>query len=90
VVREMASFGGCIMTIGDLLKAVDTLTTEELQMLRERLDQLQHDVRNPEPESLASALEKFREGLTDEQLDQIEWAMNVEVIKPPDKSAWQE
>lgn len=78
------------MTISDLLNAVDTLSAEELVMLRERLEQRQHHIAGETPDQLEHALDRLREGLTDEQLDQIEWAMNIEIIQPPDVSAWQE
>lgn len=77
------------MSIHDLLRAVDTLTADELRLLHERVEQRQLDIASKMPGALDHALDMLRSGLSDEQLNQIEWAMNLEIIQPPDKTAWQ-
>jgi hypothetical protein len=77
------------MTLNELIQAIETLTPEELQQLRARIEQRQREFVSGSANSLDRALAALRDGLTDEQIDQIEWAMNVEVIEPPDETAWQ-
>jgi hypothetical protein len=78
------------MTLNELLKTIDTLSAEELALLRERITQREREVVERKIEEFDRVIEALREGLTEEQLDLIEWAMNVETIQPPDDSLWQE
>jgi len=78
------------MTMQDILRAIDRLTPDELRQLRDYIEQQQHQIAQIEITQLDRALEALREGLTSEQLDQLEWAMNVETLTPTDRSAWQE
>ncbi len=66
------------MTLTELLQAIDTLSTEELQELREHIEQRQ---RAAAAETLVRALDDLREGLSDADLARLEWAMNVEIVQ---------
>ncbi len=74
------------MTLTQLLQAIDSLTAEELQELREHLEQRQ---RAAAAETLVRALDDLREGLSDADLARLEWAMNVEVVQKAERSTWQ-
>ncbi len=78
------------MLLAELIKAIEQLTAEELQALRAHLEQQkQYAPASAEKDALDAALEALREGLTAEQLDALEWAMNVETVRPVDKAEWQ-
>lgn len=74
------------MTPTELLRAIDTLSAEELQELREHIEQRQ---RAAAAETLVRALDDLREGLSDADLARLEWAMNVEVVQKAECSTWQ-
>jgi hypothetical protein len=85
------------MTLQDVMKAVDSLSPEELRELRTYLDQREstvhpaHEISSEErARRLDQAFEQLREGLTQEQLDEITEAMNAEYIEPFDEAAWKD
>lgn len=75
------------MTLQDMLKAVESLSAEEIRLLRERIEQIERDQRPPELDidALEQVFAELRAGFSDEDLDELEWAMNVEYIEPADK-----
>jgi len=86
-----------MMTLQDVIKAVETLSPEELRQLREFLDQLEgtpspaHDLPPEERiRRLDAAVEALREGLTQAELDEMTDAMNTEYIEPFDKDEWKD
>lgn len=75
------------MTLKEIQSAIDTLSLEELQQLRAYLDQREADLRpgpGKTPEErirlLHEAVAEIREGLTQEQLDDMTAAMNGKQI----------
>jgi hypothetical protein len=78
------------MTLQDVLRLLDQLTEGELERLREQIELRQKRRDWPGAAALDSAVKELREGLDERQLDQLEWAMNVETVPPLDRSAWQE
>lgn len=75
------------MDIQDILLAIDQLNPDELQQIRQRLDERQKRFQPQISEStlawkqrLDSAIAAFREGLSEEELAEITYAMNVEYI----------
>ncbi len=83
------------MTLQDMIKALDDLSPEERQRIREELegrDVLQeamdeaNDRQNMplDIEALKRLFGELREGFTQDDLDELEWAMNLEVIDPLD------
>jgi len=69
------------MILGDVLKAVDHLSHDELQRLRERIENREQQIAlrpgTVNMNALLSALEDIRAGLTEEEFAEIERAMNV-------------
>ena len=67
------------MRFQEILKAVDDLSVEEMRQLREHLEQKE---REQQPKLDIPALEKvfadLRAGFSEEDLKELEWAMNVE------------
>ncbi len=87
-----------MMTLHDVKKAVDKLSSDERRELREYLDQ-RESMEQPgsqlSPEErirrLDVAARALREGLTQEQLDEISEAMNEEYIEPlDDEDVWKD
>jgi len=71
------------MTLKDILQAVDKLSREELRHLREYVEQREwqiHPARGSSPEErirlIRSAASAIRQGMTQEQLDEMFAAMN--------------
>lgn len=86
-----------MMTLQDVIKAVATLSPEELRQLRAFLDQLEgtpspaHDLPPEERiRRLDAAVEALREGLTQAELDEMTDAMNTEYIEPFDEDVWKD
>ncbi len=69
-------------TLQEVLKAVDTLTPDELVELQHYVEQRQQTTPMSKAAALEAAIDALRDGLTDADLDEIEWAMNVEFTKP--------
>jgi hypothetical protein len=78
--------GGKQMTLNELMKAVDALSDEELRQLRDYVNQRHvHEHEQTElragtmnVDALMSAVEEIREGLTEQELDEMIAAMNEE------------
>jgi uncharacterized protein YeeX (DUF496 family) len=86
-----------MMTLQQIKQAVDSLSAEELRELREYLEQresLEQPVLILSPEErirrLDAAVEAIREGMTQEQIDEMIEAMNAEYIEPFDEDAWKD
>jgi septation ring formation regulator EzrA len=76
-----------MMTLQDVLKAVDQLSPDELRELRAYLDQREgtpHPTEELSAETRArrldAAVEALREGLTQAELDEMTAAMNAERV----------
>lgn len=86
-----------MMTLQDVIKAVDRLSPEELRELRSYLDQREstdqytHEL-TPEERirRMDAAVEAIREGMTQEQIDEMIEAMNAEYVEPFDEDAWKD
>ena len=79
------------MSLDELLRAIEDLSPDDLRRLREYLEERTYRLsETTQAGALEEALSALRDGLTDKQLDQLEWAMNVETVQPPEKTAWQE
>jgi hypothetical protein len=76
------------MILDEVLQAVDHLSHEELQRLRERIENREQQIAlrpgTVDMNVLLSALEDIRVGLTEEEFAEIERAMNEEYIEPLD------
>jgi len=72
------------VTLDQVIGLVDQLTDEERTALREYLDcqeaLFEHTFTLQRAAALHRAIEVLRHGLTEEQLDAFEWAMNFEHI----------
>jgi hypothetical protein len=86
-----------MMTLQEVIKVVDTLSPEELRVLRTYLDQREGTVQPalelaPEERArqLDEAFERLREGLTQKQIDEMTEAMNAEYIEPFDEDVWKD
>lgn len=83
------------MTLNEILKAVDELSPDERRQLRDYLDQQEqpaqeHRAGTMDINALMRAVDEFREGLTEEELDEMIALMNEEYIELWDESEWQE
>jgi hypothetical protein len=84
--------------LDELMRAVDELSDEELRQLRDYVNQ-RHTSDEEDTElragtmnvdALMRAVDEIREGLTQQELDEMIAAMNEEYIEPFDESEWQE
>jgi len=75
------------MALANLLKEVDRLSQEELQQLQEHIARRRRMARL---KAFDEAIAALREGLTEEQIDEIEQAMNAEYIEPVDLDEWRD
>ena len=79
------------MTLDKLKEAVDTLSPEERQHLREYIEQHETSpTKKLDMGALDQIFAELREGFSEKDLDELEWAMNVEVVEPLDESEWQD
>jgi hypothetical protein len=81
--------------LSDLYAAIDRLNPDEFRQLRAYIDQHAMPPRIVEDTqtratALKAALAEIREGLSEEDLDEMTWAMNYEYIEPLDPAdyAW--
>lgn len=76
------------MMLDEVLNAVDHLSADELQRLRERIENREQQMAlrpgTVDMKTLLSALEAIRAGLTDAEFADIERAMNEEYIESLD------
>jgi hypothetical protein len=93
------------MTFDDMLQAVETLSPDELERLYQRIGRIRLNTlidnsfvppefgdRDNLPldiEELKEISAALREGFTEQDLEELEWAMNVEYIEPLD-DIWDE
>jgi hypothetical protein len=68
-----------MMTLAEVMKAVDELSPDEIRQLRDYLDrrdaQQELDI-----EGIKQIFSELREGFTEQDLQELEWAMNGEDI----------
>ena len=78
------------MTLDELIKAVDTLSGEELRQLRDYVNSRPLYELSPEQriQMLDEASQAIREGLTQEELNEMTAVMNEEYIEPVDEAEW--
>lgn len=78
------------MTLDELMKAVDTLSGEELRQLRDYVNQRHAHKFSPEQriQMLDEASNAIREGMTQEELDEMIAVMNEEYVEPWDEAEW--
>jgi hypothetical protein len=70
-----------------VVQLVDQLTPAEKHALREHLDQVITPSDSSSVDRIArfnTAIDSMREGLTSQQLEELEWAMNYEFIAEDD------
>ena len=75
------------MTLQEIIEAVDALPLNEMQQVRQHIEQRETDEENPiiDIDAVEKALAELREGFSEEDLEELEWAMNVEYIEPLDE-----
>ncbi len=73
-------------TLRDLLQQLDTLSHDELEVVRRHIEERQQHTKSAAERMAAidAAIEAFNEDLSPEMLDKILWAMNVEFVNPVD------
>ena len=87
-----------MMTLQDVMKAIDVLPLDDLLQLRMYIDQRTTEAMPPavqlSPEERArrldAAFEQLRAGLTQTELDEMTEAMNAEYIEPFDETEWKD
>lgn len=83
------------MTLADLIHAVDTLSSDDLETLAthiqhqrgRRVDQGMSGDRHPKQLDIEAIMQTFAEladGFSETDLDELDWAMNNEFIEPLD------
>ena len=72
------------MNMQELLAEVDKLSPDELELLRQKIEQRQQAGQGFAVEKLEQAIEDLRAGLSEEDLLEIEWAMNASFPSKPD------
>lgn len=75
------------MTLKEIYRAVDELPADDLDALRDYIEQRK---RQTDIQRLRSGLAALREGLTENEIQQIEQAMNAKIIPEVDLSEWKE
>lgn len=79
------------MSIDDLLEAVDQLNPDELRQLQQRITARRQQM---SPDEVFATLQKafadIREGLSEEELQDMVDAMNHEYIEPVDDDLWRD
>jgi hypothetical protein len=75
------------MSLKEMIEAVDRLSPDEMRQLREHIEQKERETgkRELDIEAIEQVFADLREGFSEEDLDELEWAMNVEYIEPADK-----
>jgi hypothetical protein len=75
------------MTLEDIKRELDSihLSEEELRNLREHIERLE---RRKQAKTLLAALDELVEGLSEDQIHEMEQAINVEYIKPWNEAEW--
>jgi hypothetical protein len=67
------------MTLQDMMKAVEELSPDEMRQLRQQIEQIERE--SAQPKLDIAAIERvfadLREGFSEEDLDELEWAMNM-------------
>lgn len=66
------------MTLANLLEEIDRLSEEELRQIQEHIDRRRRETAQARADALMEAIDKLREGLTEEQIEEMEQAMNAE------------
>lgn len=89
------------MALSDLMREVKSLSSDELEALylfvqdqreyRRLTEQEPEETdRHPAPldmDDLKQIFAELRDGFSEHDLEELDWAMNVEVIKPPAENA---
>lgn len=75
------------MTFNELLKAVDQLNDDELTKLKEHIASREQQSNGMDIDEIERIFAEMREGFSEQDLDELEWAMNVEYVKPLDDDA---
>jgi hypothetical protein len=78
------------MTLQEMYQLIDKLSADEMRQLQEYIEQRQREEARERARAFMEAVEEMREGLTEEQLAQIEWAINYKYVEPPDDEMWSE
>ncbi len=84
-----------MLNLQEVKEAIDHLSREELRELREHVENRFVEILTEHPVSpeerirrLDAAAKAMREGLTKEEWEAVEQAMNEEYIEPWDESEW--
>ncbi len=71
------------MSLQEIFKLIDTLSPDERAQVKEYAGNMVLTQSNVD--IILAVAAQMREGLSKEDLDEIEWAMNVEYIEPLDE-----
>lgn len=84
------------MTFEEVLQVVDQLNDEERQRLHQYLDQQAQSIKahplsaEERIQRLNAAMDAMRDGLSQEELDEMTAAMNEDYIEAVDDSLWED
>ena len=80
------------MTLRELITAVDSLSLDDLLRLREHIQQRERErkyqIGTMDIDAILGGIEIMRQGLTENQFNEMIDAMNEEYIEPVDESEW--
>jgi hypothetical protein len=74
------------MTLAELMKAVDDLSRQDFETLYDYLEQRREYLAEERIRMIEEAVAEIREGFSEQDLEELEWAMNVEYIEPVDNT----
>jgi preprotein translocase subunit SecA len=72
------------MTLEQLYEQINQLTDEELSQLQDYVKRRLRQEEQARAKAILEAFADMREGLTEAQLDQLEWAINYRYVEPDD------
>jgi uncharacterized protein YeeX (DUF496 family) len=84
------------MTVKEMIARLDELTPDEIAELQGEIERRRNAAREhsispaERVRRLDDAFDRLRDGLTDEEIDEITNAMNEEYIEPWDETEWQD
>ena len=77
------------MTLAELMKAVDELSREEFDSFYDYVERRREVLAEERIRMIEKAVAEIREGLTQEELDEMIAAMNAEYVEVADETEWQ-
>lgn len=78
------------MSLEQLLHQIDQLTGDELRQLQEHIERRRREAAEERVRAFDEVVAALREGLTEQEIEEIIAAINAEYIEPFDDSQWRD